>query len=155
MRQRNWMKTLNDYDYEIVYHEGNANVVAAALSRKEHDKPKRVQALRFEIRIDLANKIKEAQKLALEEGNIKAEKENGTIDQLVKGDDEILRLGKRIWVPVIGNLRTKILEEAHKLKYMMYPESDKMYHNLKDEYWWIGMKKDIALYVAKCLTYSR
>ena len=89
MRQRRWMETLNDYDCEIVYQEGKANVVADALSRKEHEKPKRVRALRLELKIDLASQIKEAQKLALEEGNIKAEKENGTIDQLVKGSDEI------------------------------------------------------------------
>ncbi|XP_076917513.1 uncharacterized protein LOC143577615 [Bidens hawaiensis] len=96
MRQRRWMETLNDYDCEIVYHEGKAKVVSDALSRKEHDKPKRVQALRLELKVNLINQIKEAQKLALEEENIKAEKENGMIDQLVKGDDEILRLGKRI-----------------------------------------------------------
>ncbi|XP_076935420.1 uncharacterized protein LOC143602061 [Bidens hawaiensis] len=100
-------------------------------------------------------KIKEAQKLALEEGNIKAEKENGTIDQLVKGNDEILILGKRIWALIIGNLRAKILEEAHKSKYMVHTGCDKMYHNLKGEYWWIGMKKDIDLYVTKCLTCTK
>ena len=53
MRQRRWMETLNDYDCEIIYHEGKANVVADALSRKEHEKPKRVRALRLEIQIDL------------------------------------------------------------------------------------------------------
>ncbi|XP_076932937.1 uncharacterized protein LOC143598663 [Bidens hawaiensis] len=56
---------------------------------------------------------------------------------------------------MVGNLRNKILEEAHKSKYMMHPGSDKMYHNLKNDYWWIGLKKDMALYVAKCLTYSK
>ncbi|XP_076916515.1 uncharacterized protein LOC143576266 [Bidens hawaiensis] len=110
IRKRRWMKTLNDYDCEIVYHEGKSNVVDDALSRKQHDKPKRVRALRLELIIDLANQIKDAQKLVLEEGNIKFEKENGTIDQLVKGSDKILRLGKRIWVPIIRNLRDKILE---------------------------------------------
>ncbi|XP_076922139.1 uncharacterized protein LOC143583818 [Bidens hawaiensis] len=134
---------------------GEANVVADALSRKEHEKPKRVRALRLELKVDLASQIKEAQKMALEEGNIKAEKENGTIDQLSKGSDEILRLGTRICAPMVGSLRDKILEEAHKLKYMMHPGSDKMYHNLKDDYWWIGMKKDVALYLAKCLMCSK
>ncbi|XP_076928619.1 uncharacterized protein LOC143592624 [Bidens hawaiensis] len=107
-------------------HTGKANVVADALSRKEHDKPKRVRALRLDLKIDLLTEIKEAQKL-----------------------------GKRIWVPMVGSLREKILEEAHKSKYMTHPGSDRMYHNLKDDYWWIGMKKEIALYVAKCLTCSK
>ncbi|XP_076951984.1 uncharacterized protein LOC143625565 [Bidens hawaiensis] len=106
------------------YLYGKANVVVDALSRKEHEKPKRVRALRLELKIDLLTEIKEAQKLALEHENIKAKKENDTIYQLVKGDNEILRLGKRFWVPTVGSLREKIMEEAHKSKYIMHPGSD-------------------------------
>ncbi|XP_076911552.1 uncharacterized protein LOC143569559 [Bidens hawaiensis] len=128
------METLNDYDCVIVYHEGKANVVVDTLSRKEHDKPKRVRALRLDLKVGLINQIKEARKLVLEEGNIKDEKENGTIDQLVKGNDEILRLRQRIWVPMVGDLRSKILEEAHKSKYMIHQGSDKIYHDLRNDY---------------------
>ncbi|KAD5961383.1 hypothetical protein E3N88_12856 [Mikania micrantha] len=53
MRQRRWMETLNDYDCEIIYHEGKANVVADALSRKEVDKPRRIRALMLELQVDL------------------------------------------------------------------------------------------------------
>ena len=38
MRQRRWIELINDYDCEIIYHEGKANVVADALSRKAHEK---------------------------------------------------------------------------------------------------------------------
>ncbi|KAI3819455.1 hypothetical protein L1987_13291 [Smallanthus sonchifolius] len=79
----------------------------------------------------------------------------GTIDQLIKSNDGILRMNKRIWVPIYGNAREEILEEVHKSKYTMHPGSDKMYKNLKANYWWIGMKKHIAIYVAKCLTCSQ
>ena len=61
-------------------------------------------------------------------------------------------MGNRIWVPLVGDLRDKIMNEAHKAKYTMHPGSDKMYQNLKSNYWWNGMKKDIASHVAKCLT---
>ena len=155
MRQRRWMEVLSDYDCEICYHEGKANVVADALSRKQTEKPRRVRALRLDLQVDLISQLKNAQKLALEENNIGAEGMKGMIDRLIKGDDEILRMNKRIWVPVIGDLRDRILEEAHKSKYMMHPGSDKMYKNLKENYWWIGMKKAIAIYVAKCLTCSQ
>ncbi|GKB31173.1 putative reverse transcriptase domain-containing protein, partial [Tanacetum coccineum] len=45
MRQRRWLELLADYDCEICYHPGKANVVADALSRKEQIKPLRVRAL--------------------------------------------------------------------------------------------------------------
>ncbi|GJX21386.1 putative reverse transcriptase domain-containing protein [Tanacetum coccineum] len=45
MRQRRWIELFSDYDCEICYHQGKANVVADALSRKERVKPKRVRAM--------------------------------------------------------------------------------------------------------------
>ncbi|GJW30666.1 putative reverse transcriptase domain-containing protein, partial [Tanacetum coccineum] len=47
---------------------------------------------------------------------------------------------------------TLIMDEAHKLKYFVHPGADKMYYDLRDRYWWPGMKKDIVEYVSKCLT---
>ncbi|GKG12048.1 putative reverse transcriptase domain-containing protein [Tanacetum coccineum] len=44
------------------------------------------------------------------------------------------------------------MDEAHKSKYSVHPEADKMYYDLRDRYWWRGMKKDIVEYVSKCLT---
>ncbi|GKE39508.1 putative reverse transcriptase domain-containing protein [Tanacetum coccineum] len=92
MRQRCWIELFSDYDCEIRYHPGKANVIADALSRKESVKPKR------------------------------------------------------------GDVRTLIMNEAHKSKYLVHPGADKMYYDLRDRYWWPGMKRDIAVYVSRCLT---
>ena len=46
------------------------------------------------------------------------------------------------------------MTEAHTSRYSIHPGADKMYHNLKSDYWWPGMKRDIAEYVSKCLTCS-
>jgi len=56
----------------------------------------------------------------------------------------------RIWVPDVGNLRETILKEAHDSAYSIHPGSTKMYQDLKQRYWWRGMKKDVAAYVAIC-----
>nr|GEV77461.1 retrotransposon protein, putative, Ty3-gypsy subclass [Tanacetum cinerariifolium] len=58
----------------------------------------------------------------------------------------------RIWVPLKGDVRTLIIDEAHKSKYSVHPGADKMYYDLRDRYWWPKMKKDIAVYVSRCLT---
>ena len=52
----------------------------------------------------------------------------------------------------MDNLREKILEEAHFAAYNVHPSTTKMYHNIKDLYWWDGMKKDIVDFVSKYLT---
>ncbi|GJR21391.1 putative reverse transcriptase domain-containing protein [Tanacetum coccineum] len=61
MRQRRWLELLSDYDCEICYHSGKANVVADALSRKERSKPLRVRALVMTIGLDLPKQILNAQ----------------------------------------------------------------------------------------------
>ena len=52
----------------------------------------------------------------------------------------------------MDNLREEILEEAHFATYIVHPGTTKMYHSIRDLYWWDGLKKDIADFVAKCLT---
>ncbi|GKA51394.1 putative reverse transcriptase domain-containing protein [Tanacetum coccineum] len=75
------------------------------------------------------------------------------LDEMIElRNDRALYYLDRIWVPLKGDVRTLIIDEAQKLKYSVHPGADKMYYDLKDWYWWLGMKKDIAMYVSKCLT---
>ncbi|GJR02677.1 putative reverse transcriptase domain-containing protein [Tanacetum coccineum] len=78
MRQRRWLELLNDYDCDIHYHPGKANVVADALSRKERSKPLRVQALVMTMGLNLPKKILEAQTEALKPENLTAKDELGS-----------------------------------------------------------------------------
>ena len=66
------------------------------------------------------------------------------------GDDGIHRYQDRLCVPEVDDLRTRIIADAHGSRYSIHPYSTKMYHDLKQIYWWDGMKKDIADYVARC-----
>ncbi|GJU48650.1 putative reverse transcriptase domain-containing protein, partial [Tanacetum coccineum] len=75
--------------------------------------------------------------------------------QFERKEDGGLYLAERIWVPVYGNLKTLIMDEAHATKYSIHPGADKMYYDLQDLYWLPKMNNDIALYVSKCLTCSK
>ncbi|GKB99860.1 putative reverse transcriptase domain-containing protein, partial [Tanacetum coccineum] len=73
----------------------------------------------------------------------------------VKKKDGSLYYMDCIWVPLVGGVRTKIMDKAHKTRYSVHPRADKMYYDLRDMYWWSGMKKEIAIYVSKCLTCAK
>nr|GEU93086.1 reverse transcriptase domain-containing protein [Tanacetum cinerariifolium] len=77
MRQRCWLELLSDYDCDIQYHPGKANVVADALSRKEQSRPLRVLALVITMGFNLPKKILEAQTEALKSKNLSAEDVGG------------------------------------------------------------------------------
>ncbi|GKB51114.1 putative reverse transcriptase domain-containing protein [Tanacetum coccineum] len=113
MRKRRWIELFCDYECEICYHPGKANVVADALSRKEWVKPKRVRAMAINIQFRVKGMILVAQGEAFNQENIFAE------------------------------------------RYSVHPRADKMYYDLRDMYWWPGMKRDIATYVSECLTCAR
>ncbi|KAK1431807.1 hypothetical protein QVD17_08491 [Tagetes erecta] len=155
MRQRRWIELLNDYDCEIKYHPGKANVVADALSRKERIKPLRVQALGITVQTALKHRILQAQREAVERNTLKEELQCGAEREFETKPDEVLYFQGKIWIPNSDELRELIMHEAHKTRYSVHPGADKMYHDLRQCYWWPGMKKDIATYVRKCLTCSR
>nr|GEX69500.1 retrotransposon protein, putative, Ty3-gypsy subclass [Tanacetum cinerariifolium] len=162
IRQRHWLELLKDYDTNIQYHPGKANVVADALSRKSGMIAgikiiRDLERLNIELYVrghhgywaslrvepDLISQIKEAQK---EDSEIWTIVEN--LDKQVEfrlNDDNVLWQGTRLCVPNDDALREALLTEAHSSLFSIHPGSTKMYHDLKQHFWWSGMKGDVAM----------
>nr|GEV81322.1 putative reverse transcriptase domain-containing protein [Tanacetum cinerariifolium] len=127
---------------------------------KEQIKPLRVRALVMTIGLDLPKQILGAQTEAKKPENLKKEDIGAMLienskdlkkfrkEKLEPRNDGTLCLNNRSWFPCYGDLRDLIMHESYKSKYYVHPGSDKMYHDLKQLYWWPNMKANISTYKA-------
>jgi hypothetical protein len=179
MRQRRWLELIKDYDLEVHYHPSKANVVADALSRKDHynhlelepvSEPLCEEMRRLNLEVvpqgslcalttesNLYDRIVTAQRNDEDIQTIKQKLAEGDPKYTCfqKDHQDVVWFGKRLVVPIDPEIKKIILDEAHKSKFSIHPGSTKMYQDLKQNFWWSNMKVDIAKYVAECDTCHR
>jgi hypothetical protein len=176
LRQRQWLELIKDYDLRINYHPGKANVVADALCRKKYCNATFARTLPLELRRETEHlnlRMVNESKMRMEvEPTLEAEIRVGKLEdeklkeirQLIRDNktsdfledcQDTLWLDRRICVPNQKHVKESILREAHDSAYSIHPGSTKMYKDLKTRYWWHGMKRDVAEYMALCDTCQR
>jgi hypothetical protein len=177
MRQRRWLELIKDYELEIHYHPGKANVVADALSRKvschcltmktsDNTLCQEMEKLNLgmvqqgtlsQLKLEsvLLQRIIDAQRDNEGMKHIREKIRAGKAKCFKEDDQGIVWFHNCIVVPKNEEVRQQILDEAHLSRYSIHPGSTKMYQDLKQHYWWTKMKIEIARYVARCDTCRR
>nr|GFC94345.1 putative reverse transcriptase domain-containing protein [Tanacetum cinerariifolium] len=95
--------------------------------------------------------IKEAQKHDDELWAIVQNFEDGKHTEFSVYDDGVVWLEDRLCVPSDQALYEKVMTEAHSSPFTVHPGSTKIYRDLKQYFWWNGMKQDVATFVSKCM----
>jgi hypothetical protein len=170
MRQRRWLELIKDYELEVHYHPGKANIVVDALSRKAHCNYLPVVRLTreecstrvlpnlslFNITLTptLRAKIIATQNDDEGMGHIKRRMREGDPKVICFCEDAegTLWFKVRLVMPKKEALKKKILDGAHTSRYSIHPGSTNMYHDLRQQFWWTRMKREATRYVLECNT---
>jgi len=95
------------------------------------------------------DRIRMAQEDDLELHNLMDRARRGEAEGFYLAEGGTLKTSNgRAVIPSNVELRRDILNEAHQTRYTVHPGNNMMYQDLKKKFWWHGMKKDIAEYVA-------
>ena len=171
------MEFLEDYDFTLHYHLGNANVVADALSRKSRGALASIASQEWRMHetvgqfvlqyneqaqgtlgslvatLSLLSRVIESQGQDAEIVSMRDWVQSGTGDEgWTVHTDGSLRYRRRVVVPQLTDLKKEILRYFHCSRFSVHPGGTKMYQDLHRQYYWSGMKSHVGDFVRRCTT---
>jgi hypothetical protein len=151
-RQDRWMALLSEFDFEVKHIKGKENKVADALSRS-------MKTIHLAAVITCETNVKERVRNAQETDTffqtVTSYLEKEPIGIKYEGyqmiDGGLLTYRNRLHIPYCDDLKRFIMDELHKRPYTGHPGYQKMITATRKQFYWPGLKKDIAEYLAKCI----
>jgi hypothetical protein len=151
-RKIRWLEFLCEYDFDIKHIKGKENKVDDSLNRRVHELHDTTISM---YRNDIIGRLSEVANTYLQYRDLVAKLQQGKMPQKVEyyklEIDGILLYKNKIYVPNVQDLKFAILHEMHNVPYAGRPGYQKTVAAIKSHYFWLGMKKEIAEYIARCM----
>jgi hypothetical protein len=151
-RQTRWLDFLSEYDLDIKHIKGKENKVADALSRRVHLMHATVVSMHHsELKINFLDDLVTDQRYL----QVKESLQQGDVQHKIKEyeikEDGLFMHKNRIYVPSSRELRKLVLKEMHDVPYAGHLDYQKTITVVRSQFFWLGMKKDVADYIARCM----
>jgi hypothetical protein len=151
-RHSRWLEFLCEYDFDIKHIKGKENKMVDALSRRVHE----LHAIAISMyRTDIKGIISEAANTYLQYRDLVLKLQQGEMPQKVENykleTDKTLMYKNKICIPNVQDLKIMILHEMHNVPYVGHPGYQKTVATFKSHYFWLGMKRDMAEYITRCM----
>jgi hypothetical protein len=147
-RKTRWLEFLSEYDFDIKHIKGKENKVSNALSRRVHIMHPTTVSMH---QSDLKRRILDGLVIDQHYLQVKENLQQGNVQQKIKEyeikEDKLLMHKNRIYVPSYGELRNLVLKEMHDVPYVGHPVYQKMIAVVRNQFFWMGMKKDVVDYI--------
>jgi hypothetical protein len=151
-RKIRWLEFLSEYDFDIKHIKRKENKFFEALNRRVHT----MHATTINMhRSDLKRRILDGLVIGQHYLQVKENLQQGNVQQKIKEyerkEGELLMHKNRIYVHSFGEMRNLVLKEMHDVPYVGHPGYQKMITKVRSQFFWLGMKKDVADYIARCM----
>jgi hypothetical protein len=141
---------MNEYNFDISYIKRKENVVANALSRR----PRIFSLVTLKVNLRehvLTQLLGDSWYLKVTSNLQRGRQLDPKYEGYSLEIDRLLGYRGRMYIPENGDIRSIILKEVHRVLYCVHPGVKKMYVDMRKLFFWVGMKRDVVHFIAKCL----